>query len=86
MTTLSAAEKKWERRMANAGKHWKEVMPEKTDDWAKGMAKFLGLPKINNEKIEAFQEGIKNTKAEDFQSAVEGKGPIWAKRLKEVFM
>jgi len=85
MTTLSLAEKKWERKMANAGTKWKSGVSGKVDEWARGLANFLGISDISTEKKSAWSEGINSVTAEDFSSAVRGKADKWARKLKEAF-
>lgn len=85
MTTLSLAEKKWSRKMENAGVKWKKGVTGKVDTWATAMADFLGIPDISPEKKKAFAEGIGAVTPEDFQTAVKGKADYWARKLKEAF-
>lgn len=85
MTTLGIAEKKWTRKMEDAGVKWKSSVTGKTDEWAKGMANFLGISDINPSKKEAYTKGIEAVTPEDFAKAVSGKADKWARKLKEAF-
>jgi len=71
--------------MAGAGTRWKSHISGKVDEWAKGLANFLGLPDISAEKKEAWKEGVDAVTAEDFSRAVKGKAEKWARKLKEAF-
>ncbi|MFQ6055180.1 MAG: hypothetical protein ACE5KE_00305 [Methanosarcinales archaeon] len=86
MTTIALAQKKWERKMATAGPRWKKGVTDAVGRFASGMARFLGISDISPEKKTAWSEGTGAVSAEDFASAVKGKGPKWAERLKSAFM
>jgi len=86
MTTLELAKKKWARKMARVGARWKKAVTDKTEAFAKGMARFLGIPDISAEKKTAWSEGVGAVTAEDFAKAVKGKEDKWATRLKEAFL
>lgn len=85
MPTLETAMKKWARKMKTAGTRWKKGVTDKTDAFAKGLARFLGLPDISDAKKTAWSEGVGSITAEDFARAVSGKEEKWARRLKEAF-
>lgn len=85
MTTLALARKKWARKMSKAGPIWKAHVTDKTADFAKGMASFLGLPDINPVRKTAYTEGVGAVSASDFAEAVKGKDAKWEKRLREAF-
>ncbi|RLG44789.1 MAG: hypothetical protein DRN81_03635 [Thermoproteota archaeon] len=83
MTTISLAEKKWERKMKNAGEKWKKGITGKSDEYAKGLASFLGVASIRPDVVKAYEEGVAEVTPAEFQSAVSGKGKVWARKLKE---
>jgi len=85
MTTLDLAKSKWTRKMEGAGARWKSAVTGKVDEWASGLASFLGISDISPEKKTAWVKGIESVSAEDFAKAVRGKADKWARKLKEAF-
>ena len=83
MTTLSVAEKKWERKMEGAGSRWKRHI--NPDAFARGMAQFLGIGAISSDKLSAYTSGTGAVSEADFSAAVRGKGTKWAEKLKAAF-
>jgi hypothetical protein len=82
---LEIAKKKWARKMERAGPRWKKGVTDKSSEYAKRMAEFLGIPSISGEKVEAYRSGVGAVTAEDFASAVRGKETKWAEKLREAF-
>lgn len=85
MTTLELAKSKWARKMEKAGPKWKKAVTGKEDVYARELARFLGLPSINAEKVEAYRTGVGSVTAEEFASAVRGKETKWAEKLRSAF-
>jgi len=85
MATLETAKKSYERASKYMGANWKKGVTDKADVYAKEMASFLGLPRINPARKEKWSSGVADVTAEDFSKAVRGKADKWARRLREAF-
>ena len=85
MTTIELAKAKYAAKMARAGPRWKKRVTDKVSDYAKGVARFLGISDISSDKKTAWSEGVGRVSADEFQRAVSGKETRWADRLREAF-
>lgn len=83
MSTLKLAKEKYARKTKVMGPNWKAGVTGKEGLYGKGMAGFLGIPKIRDSRITAFKDGTDDVSAADFTDAVKGKEEVWGRRLAE---
>jgi len=85
MAILATAKEKYRRKMTveKRGDVWKKMVTDKSDEYCKGVARFLGVATCAPERASAFKAGVDAITAADFNAAVEGKEEKWAARYKE---
>ncbi|MCJ7816743.1 MAG: hypothetical protein MUP55_02695 [Candidatus Aenigmarchaeota archaeon] len=81
MSTIKLAQGKWENKVN--GTAWKSGVTGKGGDYCDGVAEFLGVSSCNPSVQSAFTRGVDRVSANDFDSAVKGKGSKWARRYAE---
>lgn len=81
MTTIALAQKRWESKMAKAGPRWKTGVADKTGAYKKAIGDFAGVP-AGPTMAGNWADGVGMVTAEDFATAVRGKGPKWAEKLR----
>lgn len=88
MAKVDLAKKKWERKMANAGRKWKANVSGKDADYKKGIAEFLGVSPdaVNPDVVSSWREGVDLVTESDFQSAVSGKGDKWERKYRDAML
>lgn len=82
MAKIDLAQKKWETKTPARATAWKRAVTGKEDAYCRGLAEFMGLP-CNPERVSAYREGVGIVTAEDFATAVRGKGAKWRERYIE---
>ena len=80
--TIEYSQRKWERKTAEKGAKWKERTAAAKARAAANMAAFVGHPVP--EWASAFNTGVDGVTAEDFNSAIRGKGPDWAAAMRAI--
>lgn len=76
------AQAKWERKTANAGAKWKAMVEGKGQEYAEGLSRSLEGASVGPMTRAAWEEGIRETSAEDFQRSIAGKGRKYIENLK----
>lgn len=71
MYDLAAAQRKWERKTANAGEKWKAN--------TSGKGQYLREAGAGPQTVAAWEAGVSAISASDFQNKVSGRGEKWAR-------
>lgn len=74
--SIDYSQRKWERKTSAKGSKWKEKVGAAKSKAATNFATFVGHPVP--EWATAYSSGVDGVSAEDFDSAIRGKGPDWA--------
>jgi len=80
--TIDYAKGKWERKTAGKGGKWKERTSAAKERASSGFSAFVGHPVP--EWASAYSAGIDGMSAEQFESAIRGKGEKWAAAMRAV--
>lgn len=80
IATIDMGQRKWERKMANAGERWKAGTAGATQRWAAGLQAAGAAP--GPLTTQAYEAGLSATSASDFQASVSGKGSKWAENFR----
>lgn len=80
--TLDYAQRHWERKTAAKGDKWKKKVEAAKAKAAANMAAFVGHPVPDWST--AYSTGVDGVTAEDFNSAIRGKGPDWAAAMRAI--
>lgn len=80
--SIEYSQRKWERKTSNKGGKWKERTGAAKAKAGANMAAFVGHPVP--EWAGAYSEGVDGVTAEDFNSAIRGKGPDWAAAMRAI--
>jgi len=78
--SIDYSQRKWERKTSDKGGKWKERVGGAKSKAASNMATFVGHPVP--EWSTAYSAGVDGVTAEDFNSAIRGKGPDWAAAMR----
>ena len=79
---IDYAQRKWERKTSDKGGKWKERVGAAKGRAATNFAAFVGHPVP--EWGTAYSSGVDGVSAEDFNSAIRGKGPDWASAMRAI--
>ena len=75
---LAYAEQKWTRKTANAGTKWSQETQGKGSVMCQGVSEFIGQPAPGCNAA-GYDAGVAAVGPAGFQSAIQGKGPKWAR-------